>query len=1084
MALNEQKFTIKFSKGVDGGRDPKLVIPSKFSKMDNMEWDKTNTVVQRPGFVAKTLTVQGTTPALYNIRRLHALGEEVLLEADSGMYSFLQDRIATRDDCGGGFIGPRTKTFERCQVDYRDITAGQRDQFGFDVCLANQSRLECWVWTESNVATLNTAVMYRVVDSVTQSIVQEGTVYYDNSGVENAFNPRVIERFRTGSTSSFYIYYSRSNGGSQYIKMKSMTIANNAKTPSALSSEVDAIGNPVHSSGLFDVNYFVSTDLVAIAYKAAALFLHLRSNSGSDGITNQGQSISAVNPVALSSTLVADGLGTTRHLAVCHAAGASVMQAYSNDVVTYGSALTTTITTQVADGRVAVIPSPFLNNQAMVFYDFNPYAAGEAFAHDVGYVCVDAQGASPNGESTYARSVVLAARPVPYTMNVSALQDIAVPVALLSNLQPTIFVMKLLPDVSWDPLNGFGNPNSYTSPRVLARIFPSECGSLKAKWTSFLRLPNCALPFGLQQTVVKVPFTKLGKIQLENAINITPSRCTLATLTFSLALQTFEVQRSLFLAGACPMFYDGSIVHEAGFQHYPEGISGVGGGAGALTAGASYGGIFVYEWEDAKGVLHRSAQSIAVSVSTGAATSITWKFPYLRITDKQGVDDGAAEHRNNVRIALYRTAANGTTYYREAGVTTGQGIMNRTSLNTVGSWISVQSDGVPATATTPATGLQAGEPLYTTGGGLEAEVFPSTSIACMHQNRIFMVTQEEQNWLQYTDEIDERFITPMTNEAYRLRIPPEAGIVVALGSLNGNLIVVGSKQIGFYYGEGPNRLGQQNGYSVWKCVSSLLGGLGGTQESIAITPEGMWFMSSQNGLRLLNTNLQISMETGGEDSAFLGREADNYFTGVYAFIQARSIPTKSQVRWYLGQTVVVWDYQQQQWSRFTNHAANGGSTSARGLFWHSNGSQLFASRATAGGTDAGTLTDCVVETAWISLAGLQGFQRVTKMMLLMRTFNRVGVSIAVGYDYNDTWITGVTASGTLFPFGQYVTSAAAHDTTDQVEHCMHKQTCEAVRFRFTFADFGVGEIELFRLTSMTLSVGMKKGLYKGPNNRI
>lgn len=585
-------------------------------------------------------------------------------------------------------------------------------------------------------------------------------------------------------------------------------------------------------------------------------------------------------------------------------------------------------------------------------------------------------------------------------------------------------------------------------------------------------------PPTLYPTSVQLPFLKLGKSRFENGVDVSQSRVALATFTTKVPLPSLEAQRALFMAGACPYSYDGVRVHEAGFHVYPEGVAGSGitTGSGALT-NATYGIVFVYEWEDAKGVLWRSAPSVPVSVALGANNALSCTVPHLRITDKMGAYPSYTERRGHVRIVGYRTAANGTTYYRDTPNNTSDGEVNNPGALQDAIWISELSDAL----------LVKNEVLYVTGGGLENEAWPACTVSCMHQKRVFMVTQEEQNWIQYTDEIDERFLAPATSEVYRLPVPAEGGSVVGLASMDGKLIIFCQHQIYFVYGEGPNRLGQQNGYSLPESCSKTLGMMGGAHESIAVTPAGIWFLASTNGLRLLTRGLQIAETEDG----FVGIEADAFFDTAYVNVRAHFVPTKSQVRWYVSSSniIVVWDYARKQWSKHTNHASAGGSVRARGVFFHSDGTDLFQSDTTPGtsdavafsGSSAAGATSCIIETANIAVGGLQNFQRVYSMMLLMQATtpggsDAVSVTIEVAYDYSETFTE--TATVTL--------SGGSLTSPKQLEHKLGKQQCQAVRFRITWVQTSNpvasgNTTELLRLTGMSVSVGLKGRAFPLPS---
>ncbi len=505
-------------------------------------------------------------------------------------------------------------------------------------------------------------------------------------------------------------------------------------------------------------------------------------------------------------------------------------------------------------------------------------------------------------------------------------------------------------------------------------------------------------------SAIKLPFIKLGKPIFENGYNATPGRCSLATLTFTLPLPAVESQRSLLLPGACPMLYDGARTHEAGFNYYPENVGGSGASGGALT-NASYGVCFLYEWQDAAGVFHRSASSVPVTVAIGATNALSCHAPWLHITDKQDANDGAGSRMSAVRIVPYRTTAGGTVYYRDTP-----------QVATVydNSLVEDSVDAVMLLVTSDALLVQ-NELLPTTGGGLDAEAFPSSTIACQHQRRTFFVLQEEQSFLQYTDETDERFLAQQTNEVYRIPIPTSGGSVVGLASMDEKLIILCQRKIFFVFGEGPNRLGQQNGYSLPQICSSLLGMAGGFHSSIALTPEGLWFMSSTRTLRLLGRDMQIR-EEADQDVNYFGSDADGLISDDITAARACVIDSKNQVRWYLSDTTVItWDYAQKQWSRQTNHDSTGGAVSARGVFFHSDGTHLYSSKTTAGGYDDATSTPQVIESAWLKLADVQGYQRVYSLMILAQAASFGYVQIEEGFDYRDTYVSPVDPRYTLTP---------------------------------------------------------------------
>lgn len=483
MALNKQNFDIRFNKGVDGGHDSKTVIPSKFLRMDNLEWDRTDTVRQRPGYTKQTITALSPAPAIVNVRRLHALGEEVLLEADTGLHAFLQNATVARNGVTGASFNERT--FERAQVDYRDVAESQQDMSEVDAAVANPSRLECWVWTEPKVNSTDKSVYYRVIDSLTRAVVQSGTVHSVTNDI--AQRPRVVVRDNAG-VSKFYIYYMVTSGGATDLKMKALTIASGAKVPGALSGAASLTAGNAHADAIFDAHYDAGADLVAIGFKlVGTTVLVLSTYQGSDGVTGVATNNAGVAGLAaVSVTITANG--ATKYALAIVQYGTNFVYAYSFVATTGAAVLTTAVATPANPTRLAVMPSPFTLRDALVFFDFNPYAGGSTFPNDIGYTRCSYDGSGPSTATTFAKGVVLAARPVVYYGTVGGAADVCVPAALLSDLQPTVFLFKFGGSTFE---SGFNASNQYTSPRVLARLFPGECGHLKSQYSSSLRMPTC-----------------------------------------------------------------------------------------------------------------------------------------------------------------------------------------------------------------------------------------------------------------------------------------------------------------------------------------------------------------------------------------------------------------------------------------------------------------------------------------------------------------------------------------------------------------------------------------------------------------
>ncbi len=493
MPLNEQKIFLNFNKGVDTGRDPKTVIPSKFTKLDNLEWDKFDTVRQRPGYTRATITAHTGSATVANVRQLHVLGAELLLEAASGFHAFAQNITVSRDG-RDGTSSSDIKQFERGQIDFTQVSSSQRSVIELDAAAASPSGVECWVWAEDPSMGGGTLLWYQVLDGKTRAILQEGQLA-GTIGSVSAVTPRVLVRNNAGA-SRFYIYYSDGSAG---LQRKYIDVASGTKVPGALSTAVvlNASISPV-----FDAWYDSTGDVILLAYTVpGSAELTLSILAGSDGTTVSATSTQALTAVSAlrAVSVVATYNGATGYaLAVYVDTLDRLIKAFSTKF-DGTSDLATTLTSGATTGgglvdasssRLAVIASPHGTSNALVFYDTDYTTGGYApfFPVDIGFVRCNYNGASPALQGTFARGVRLGAKPVGYTVG-GAATDTCVTALLPSTRQPTTFMLKFGGTTTETYGCGTIAAATHVPPRVLARVLSSEAGDSLASGPRRLASP-------------------------------------------------------------------------------------------------------------------------------------------------------------------------------------------------------------------------------------------------------------------------------------------------------------------------------------------------------------------------------------------------------------------------------------------------------------------------------------------------------------------------------------------------------------------------------------------------------------------
>ena len=967
MPLVKQNLQLTFSKGLDHAVDAKCVISSRFKTLDNLEWRDRDTVRQRPGYTAATLTAQTVYDrALTAPRRLGAFRDTLVVEGTSGFHRLNSGVGSSSVPPSNGYVASAVAVapvFERASLRVTEVGGSQMDQETQDVAVHGD--LELFLWTETDPATGGNGYQYLIRNRVTGAIITQPL--YNSTTCRF---PRVVSR-----TAGFVIVLMIPGAPGTISGVTINVTAGVPSTPGNFGA--GTIINSVHADGLFDVWAHPTQDIIGIAYKnSTAAKISLVSFVASTGAVAFGPT-----EVGASATVssISVGMGPVGIRTFMLAAWAEA----GNDVLVSSMRLDNgTVSARVvaaAGGtylgtipdRIRVVACPLTVSNAQIFFDYTHASGTTGQNGAVIAAAMSWDAAAFLNTSLPVYGCVLAGRPANYT--IGGISSLVVPLSLSSALQPKLILRKFGVTVS----HNYGIWSN-----VLGRV--ERFGG----WSG-TPVPT------VSGNGIRIPMQVLGAPRFVAGSDQARSVTSILTLDFDAALPSIAAQDSLFLTGGCPHWFDGLTLHEAGFHYYPETGTPVAAAGGSLSAG-QYSFIFLFEWQDATGKMHRSETSVPLQKVAAVNNKITIPVTFMRFTEKEV--QSAIPTRNSVRIACFRTEANGSVYYRDVE---GSGT---TSYNEQASAI----DAVWVSDITDAS-LISNELLYTTGGGLDNESFPACDVVATHQRRLFMATD---GGVQYTDEIDEHTQMPATNEVYFLPTPPEGGDVTNLASMDDKLIIVCEKKIYGVFGQGPNRLGQQNSYSLPEVICAQIGGWRGSPESAVLCPEGLWFLSSQRGLRLLTRGLTIAMnpEASPGQPAYLGTEVDDLFADTFKIVRGCAIPSQSQVRWYLGGSesgVVCLDYQQKQWSHHTNYNSNGGAVACNGQFWHSDTTNVFSSNLTEGGLDGSTVTAQVLESAWIALSDRQGFQRLYALMLLGEAISAGTIQVEEAYDYSDTYISTV-----------------------------------------------------------------------------
>jgi len=431
--------------------------------------------------------------------------------------------------------------------------------------------------------------------------------------------------------------------------------------------------------------------------------------------------------------------------------------------------------------------------------------------------------------------------------------------------------------------------------------------------------------------------------------------------------------------------------------------------------------VAVYEKWDAAGQLHQSAPSVPTNVYVPVYTAtgggiipasspvppsavFTVGVQNLFLTQKEFLG-------GNVSLAIYQTQSDQSLFYRITNPTAP--LLNASQSLTNTTFVANQPDSPSAaigSTSSPISGLSSNAPLYTTGGVYENDTPPCAKFVCNSQDRIFLGGLEQDNTIAFSKPFqygqglgfsDQQSITINSNIGQTA-----CGAMTGLGVMDGNTIIFQENAVQYISGTGPTVIGSGQAFSNAQLVASST--VVGCRDpgSIALTPNGFIFKSSQ-GWYLLNRSLQL-MPIGKKVQAF---NADVCTSAV-------CVPNSTQVRCLCGSTgtSLLYDWFYDDWAPWPNSPAGANPAgwdaciNPSGVYTYVNAGNGIVQNETPGyyadpfGAGAGNVVGIQMsaQTAWLKLNGVSGFGAVWKVFLKGYFLGSQPYLIQIAYDYNPT----------------------------------------------------------------------------------
>jgi hypothetical protein len=869
---------------------------------------------------------------------------------------------------------------------------------------ATSGQLSIIVWPDGGVLDEGTNVRYSVRDNITGTLIIDGAY----TGITDAQNTGVIRVFAL-STYFIIMYYTEVDNTIQYIAI--------------------SVSNP-YAPILFGAaasDNFVNTLFDGVVYNDTLYFVYLNT-AGTE-----------VNVNTISNALVVGGAAT-----IANSPATNGLTIFTDSVL--NQAWVSWIT---ASGNIqySVLTLPGLT----------PFLASTTISglYDAGYG-VNAVGVASNGAGTIWVTQYVTETPEPVftpfitayvtATNIAPTQTVLpfyrgtfiyarpfvynsvtyLPIAWNSTLQSTLFIID-------------ATAHTVIGRLLYGQLWTTQDANLQTNPPTFTP-PNVSNP---SSGVYNLAATQTG---LE--FNTTyATEVGLVTLDFNSQTnyQSLQAAGALLITGGMGRQYDGAVASEQGFNLFPEGVtstaSNTGGHLGNASVPTTYQYSIVYSWTSTEGQINYSFPSIPDNATTrtfsaGVTTgSVTLTIPTLRLTE-----------RGNAIISVYRTEGNGTTFYL---VNTNNIIGNASYLPN-----NIEVDYVTYVDTTPDSSLISNPQLYTTGSVVGNDPMPPANAIALYKNRVMLVPSENPLQLWYSKTITQGVPIEFSEEFVQ-QVDERDGNIITIAPLDDKLIIFKAHTIFYMTGEGPDNTGAQDDFSPAQLIATDTGC--SDVRSVVFSPVGLMF-KSEKGIYLLDRSLQAT---------YIGAPVEAYNS--QTVISATLLTASNKIHFALesGPTL-VYDYFVQQWSVYTGvfnsfppiqatvFNENYTFVSSDGRVWEETPGIFL---------DATAPISMKLVTGWLSMAQLQGFERVRRMLILGEYISAHTLTVQIAYDFN----TGYAQTDNI--------AVTSNPAPYQWRIDFERQKCQAIQFSLQdtpTAPYG----ESLSLSAFNLMVGVKKGTNK------
>ena len=1004
---------VNFAGGLNQKSDPRQVDASQFLALNNMVFTTEGLLQKRNGFAGGfTTTVSTPSPALTysavpgtltSARKVFSYNNELLLNDPWNLYSWDANALVWNYKGRSTMVDLTTTPI----INHTFSTG-----VTFNSC---DSSVDTQTGIKVFVASNGTNAYYSIQDTVTGQLIVNQALLGAYTSVRCVSIPG----------KSWILGVNGSNGHIDYQAIVGQTVTG---SPTALITNLNA------TNQFYDVDTDPNTGNMYIAWFTTGPAISIAALSTSFVLgTPITKSESATHGLSW--------FGDGSNIWVVYSNGTSTKAFIVNNAVTTTTLAPTTVSASGATANNVTGVWSYTQSKAFIFYDNVTLAGGAPSGAPAATAAIFYNtltvGGTAGTTTTFIRGL---------TLNSKAFVINSIPHVLgnytIDQVQATNFLLNLY---NVTPTMGSSSNNDVTA-NIAGKISADEGPPLPQP--GGVNGGSGSLP-GVHQSSSGV--WEMASLQNNNfgtsaIFFVTPVAVMDVKFNFNLTNPDVQVLgNNAIIAGAQVSMYDGAIQVEQNFHIYPRkidqsgGENTSGGSMGLASSNSLYSYIFVYEWIDNQGQVHRSFPSQVMTPLAGGQTYtfasgtttgvVTLTIPTLQVTNKPGTQ---------VVINVYRTVANGSVYFL-VSPTFGT-VINDPQANTITSYTDGASDA----------SIIGNIQLYTTGA-LGYYAPPATSALTNFKNRAIQVGSEDPYQVGYSNAVLQNFPVQFVPE-FLQNIGSVGGPLITVSQMDDKLILFKSgKQPGpaIYYmqGQGPAASGANNDFQDPLPIAVDAGCV--DRPSVVLTPVGLMFKSDK-GVYLISRGLE---------AVYIGAPVESY--NQYSVLSAQLIPNATQVRFWLSNgTLLMYDYFFKKWATWTPPAGISDCIFQGQHTYVSATGQVY--QETPGIYVDGTSTPILMSftTAWIKLAGLVGYQRAYFFFLLAQYFSSHQLSISLYTDFSTTPDTTVS----ITPNSQ-----------DQLENWrvfFAKQRCQSFQIQLTEVYTGVLG-QGFNMSGLNLIVGAK-----------